>query len=147
VFRQSHSNGFTPDLPHDPALHHLGGDEPDRPPRVALRRRAADQRDDRCLIDAVELPLAAGPRFVGKRGPETVGIVSISNAFRLAVVPAHCFGSCEDGQSLVELLQRQDTSPRPRRKLLPLQAFQLAAIRSRQFQSRRTCRLRLHSNA
>ena len=50
-------------------------------------------------------------------------------------------------EPLVELLQRQDSAPGPSRKLLVLQALQLAAVGSGQLQSRRTCRLGLHPNA
>jgi hypothetical protein len=147
VFRQSHSNGFPPDTPDDPALHYLRGDEPDRPPRVAIRWRSAYERNDRGFLDAIELALAAGTRVVSKCCLESVGVVPIRDALHFAVVPANRHGGGEHREPLVELLQRKDPSPGPRRELLLLQALQLTAILSRQPQTRRTRRLGLHSNA
>jgi hypothetical protein len=147
VFRQGHSNGLSPDTLHDPALHNLRGGEADRPPRVAIGRRSADERDNGRFLDAVELALTAGSRVIGKRGLESICVVPIGDALHLAVVPANSFGSGNYREPLVELLQRQDSSPRPRRELLLFHSLQLAAISSGQLQPRRTCRLGLHPSS
>jgi hypothetical protein len=147
VFSQSHSNGLSPHALYDSTLHHLRGDEPNRPPRVAFGRRSADKRDNGGFLDAIELSLAARARVVGECRLESIRVVPVGDALHFAVVPTDRSGSGEHRQPLIEPLQREDASPGPSRKPQSLHPLQLAAIRSRQRQPWRTCRLGLHSNA
>lgn len=149
MVRQGHSNGLSPDSFHDPALHHLGGDEADRPPRVSVGRWPAHQRDDRCFLDAVEFPRAARSRIIGERSREAALQVSLQHSSDLAVVPTDGVGGRLDRHACVEVLQRQDPSPGSRRQLLAtgFHSVQLTPIARRQLQSRGTLRLALHPNA
>ena len=149
MVRQGHSNGLSPDSSDDSALHHLGGDQADRPPRVSVGRWSAYQRDDRSFLDAVELPRAARSRIIGERRREAALQVSLQHSPGLAVVPADGVGGRLDRQACVEVLQRQDPSPGSRRQLLAagFHAAQLASITGRERQPRRALRFDLHPNA
>lgn len=133
MVRQGHPNGLSPDSSDDPALHHLGGDQADRPPRVSVGRWSAYQCDDRGFLDAVELPRAARSRIIGERRREARLQVSLQHSPDLAVVPADGVGGRLDRQACVEVLQRQDPSPRSRRQLLAtgLHSVQLTPIARR----------------
>jgi len=114
VVRQGHPNGLSAYPLHNAPPHHLQRDEADRPPRVAVWRRPADQRDDRRLLDAVELLLTAWSCVVRERGRQPTLEVPLQHPADLPVVPADCGGRGADREPCVEVLERQDSPPSPR---------------------------------
>jgi hypothetical protein len=85
---------------------------------VAVRRRSANQCDDRSLFDAIEFTFTTGPGLVGKRCRKTVGVVPIGDAFHLTVVPTDSLRRREDRHAFIEMFERQDSTPRASRQLL-----------------------------
>ena len=147
VVRQGHSYGLPSDLPHDPSFHHLGGDQADGPPRVAVRWRATDQRHNRGLLDAVQLARAPRPVLVGERRLQAAGEVALANPRHLPVVPADRFRGGVHTQAAVQVLQRQDPPPHPRAELAGrLDAAQFREVAGLQLEPREALRV-LHPNA
>jgi len=67
VVREGNPRCLSPELRRDPSLDGLKRDEPDAPACPPLRRRAADHRNDRSLLRAVEQRHRLGTRIVTQR--------------------------------------------------------------------------------
>jgi len=99
---------------------------------MPFRWRATHERHDGRLLDAVELALWSRSGVIAERRLQAGAVVPVGHAFDLTVVPADRLRGSPDRLPAVEVLERQDPPPHPRRELLLLQTFQLVTIGSRQ---------------
>ena len=136
VAGQGHANGLASYVFHDPSLHCLAGGKTDRPSTVPRRWRSADERHNRGFLDAVELPLATRARVVAQCGQQTACAVSLCDSRDFSVISAHSLRRPFHRQPGVQVLQRENATPRSSGKRLPagLHSSQLALIARRQLQ-------------
>jgi hypothetical protein len=130
----------------DAALDGALGQQANRPPGAAFRRRAAHKGDERRLLRAVELGRTARPRLLGQGVLEAPGEVAPRDARDLTRVRFKRLRSRVHGHPAVEHQQRLNPSPNSRRPALALAAAspKLPPIGIGQLQSAKPLRT-LHS--
>lgn len=132
-------------FPDDPALLGLLGDEANRPPRPAGRRRAADHGDDRALVGVVQDGRRLGPRLVCQRGLDTAIDETPADASHLAPVGADGLRDVQERPALVEQFEDPNTPPISLAKSAePLDVLEALSVDSLELQAGETLALGLH---
>jgi len=113
MLSQHQSHRFASDFVDDATLGRLLSQQPDRPARAAFWRRAADQRNERCSLRAIEPRLGARPGLLAKCVLQTAGEVALGHARNLPSIAAQGISRRLQGPAPIQQSKHLQAPPQP----------------------------------